>query len=401
MNKIEMLAKASKELMLKEPFYGLILMSLNKLWDTKKVPTAGVALNGVNYELVINSEFWENLDQIQRLGVLKHELLHIGFFHLTDYSHLREKKILNIAMDIEINQYIERSWLPDNGCFLETFNEQGMNLEERKGTRYYYDALMQEKDSGSELGDQLQEACNGDGQAQIVCGDGTEIDLPDHNWDDVEQLDEATQKLIKAQTGHILKQVADQVEKSRGFVPGEFEEIIKKLNTLEPAKFDWKGYMRRFVGKSTKTYTKKSRRKYNKRLPDFPGLKIRRHKHILAAIDTSGSVSTKELKEFLNELGHLKKTGSEVTICQCDTAISYIGKFDPRKDLNIHGRGGTDFQPVIDYYNEKLHEYSCLFYFTDGECSAPENARGNILWVISSNGDAYEEFPGTTIKLEL
>ena len=134
--------------------------------------------------------------------------MHIGFFHLTDYGHLREKKILNIAMDIEINQYIERSWLPDNGCFLETFNEQGMNLEERKGTRYYYDALMQEKDSGSELGDQLQEACNGDGQAQIVCGDGTEIDLPDHNWDDVEQLDEATQKLIKAQTGHILKQVA-------------------------------------------------------------------------------------------------------------------------------------------------------------------------------------------------
>lgn len=401
MNKIEMLAKASKELMLKEPFYGLILMSLNKLWDTKKVPTAGVTLNGVNYELVINSEFWENLDQIQRLGILKHELLHIGFFHLTDYGHLREKKILNIAMDIEINQYIERSWLPDNGCFLETFNEQGMNLEERKGTRYYYDALMQEKDSGSELGNQLQQACNGDGQVQIVCGDGTEIDLPDHHWDDIEQLDEATQKLIKAQTGHILKQVADQVEKSRGFVPGEFEEIIRKLNTLEPAKFDWKGYMRRFVGKSTKTYTKKSRRKYNKRLPDFPGLKIRRHKHILAAIDTSGSVSTKELKEFLNELGHLKKTGSEVTICQCDTAISYIGKFDPKKDLNIHGRGGTDFQPVIDYYNEKLHEYSCLFYFTDGECSAPENARGNILWVISSNGEAYEEFPGTTIKLEL
>ena len=92
-----------------------------------------------------------------------------------------EKKILNIAMDIEINQYIERSWLPDNGCFLETFNEQGMNLEERKGTRYYYDALMQEKDSGSELGDQLQEACNGDGQAQIVCGDGTEIDLSSGN----------------------------------------------------------------------------------------------------------------------------------------------------------------------------------------------------------------------------
>ena len=96
----------------------------------------------------------------------------------------------------------------------------------------------------------------------------------------------------------------------------------------------------------------------------------------------------------------MKKTGSDVTIIQCDTAISHIGKFDPKKDLEIHGRGGTDFQPVIDYYNEHQKNYSCLFYFTDGECCSPEGAKGNILWVISSNGDAYEEFPGTTIKLE-
>ena len=95
MNKIESLAKASKELMLKEPFYGLILMALNKMWDVKKVPTAGVTLNGVNYELIINSEFWENLDHIQKLGLLKHELLHIAFFHLTDFGHLKEKRILN------------------------------------------------------------------------------------------------------------------------------------------------------------------------------------------------------------------------------------------------------------------------------------------------------------------
>ena len=414
MNKVETLAKASKELMLKEPFYGLILMALNKMWDKHKVPTAGVKLNGVNYELVINSEFWEGLSSKQKLGILKHELLHIGFFHLTDFTHLKEKKIANIAMDIEINQYIEKDWLPENGCFLETFQEQGMDLEERKGTRYYYDKLIEEMESGSDLGDALEcmNGMGGEEDGEVVPGkvnedgnielpDGTVIEMPDHKWDDIEQMDEATQKLIKAQTGHIIKQVAEQVEKSRGFIPGEFEEIIQKLNTLEPAKFDWKGYMRRFVGKSTKTYTKKSRRKFNKRTPEFPGLKIKRHKHILAAIDTSGSVSTRELTEFLNELHHLKKTGSDVTICQCDTAISYIGKFDPKKDLNIHGRGGTDFQPVIDYYNEKLHEYSCLFYFTDGECSAPENAKGNILWVISSGGDAYEKFPGTTIKLEL
>ena len=137
-------------------------------------------------------------------------------------------------------------------------------------------------------------------------------------------------------------------------------------------------------------------------MPDLPGLKIKRQKHILAAVDTSGSVSTSELKEFLNEMWHMTKTGSDVTLVQCDTAISHIGKFNPREELEIHGRGGTEFQPVIDHYNEHLKDYSCLIYFTDGECPAPENPRGNILWVISSKGDTsyLENTYGELIKLE-
>lgn len=397
MTNVESLAKASKELMLKEPFYGLLLMSLNKIWSNK-LPTAGVRLNKINYELAINPDFWESLPMEQKVGVLKHELLHIGFFHLVNFTKYANKKVLNIAMDLEINQYIERSMLPEDGMFLDTFPE--LELEERKGTRYYYDKLMELAQEQEETMQCIMNAIS-NGESECELPNGQKINIPDHDWEEIEQLDEATKKLIESQTKHIVEQVADQVQKSRGVIPGEFEELLERLKQIDPPKFDWKGYMRRFAGKSVKTYTKKSRRKYNKRLPENPGLKIRRHKHILAAIDTSGSVSTNELKEFLNELYHMKKTGADVTIIECDTAISYIGKFDPKKDLEIHGRGGTDFQPVIDYYNEHQKEYSCLFYFTDGECSAPEGAKGNILWVLSSRGDAYEKLPGQVIKLEL
>ena len=146
-------------------------------------------------------------------------------------------------------------------------------------------------------------------------------------------------------------------------------------------------------------FTKKSRRKYNKRTPLFPGLKIKQRKHILVGIDTSGSVNNSELKEFLNEIHHMYKTGSEVTIVQCDTAISHVGPFDPKKDFEVHGRGGTSFQPVIDYYNENFHKYSCLMYVTDGEAPAPENAKGNILWVLSSISQMNNDLPGSVIKL--
>ena len=71
--KAEQLAKASKDLMLKEPFYGIFLIMLNKIW-TNLVPTAGVGKNNISYQLFLNEKFWESLPDPQRQGLLKHEL---------------------------------------------------------------------------------------------------------------------------------------------------------------------------------------------------------------------------------------------------------------------------------------------------------------------------------------
>ena len=99
MNHQDSLAKTSKELMLKEPFYGLFLISLNKIWSDR-VPTAGVAKNNINYQLVINPEFWGSLSDPHKLGLLKHELLHIAFFHICSEHIGYDKQLANIAMDL-------------------------------------------------------------------------------------------------------------------------------------------------------------------------------------------------------------------------------------------------------------------------------------------------------------
>ena len=106
MTKVESLSKASKELMLKEPFYGFFLLMLNKVWDAKRVPTACVSKNNINYQLTINPDFWEKLSEPHQMGLLKHELLHIAFNHLTSTFDFSDRKLANIAMDLEINQYI-------------------------------------------------------------------------------------------------------------------------------------------------------------------------------------------------------------------------------------------------------------------------------------------------------
>ena len=401
-NKSEELAKASKDLMLKEAFYGLFLIMLNKQWSTK-VPTAGVSRLGINYQLYLNEEFWDKLTPDQRIGLLKHEILHIAFFHITDYDHLSDKMIANIAMDIEINQYIDSIFLPPGPQLPEVYPE--LNLEPKKGTKYYYDKLMEAKENPGTCPnlDKMIE-CNEKGEGGItvsINGQGeVEVNLPDHGtWEEFDNLDEATKKLIKTQTEHILKEVVDQVTKSRGTIPGEMAEIIDKISKLNPPKFNWRAYVRRFVGGSIKTFTKMSRQKPNFRFIENPGLKHKEKRHILVAVDTSGSVSTNELIEFFHEIHHISRSGTEVTLIQCDTAISHIGKFDPKKDFKIHGRGGTSFHPVTDYYDANKKKYNCLIYLTDGEAPAPEKCRGPVLWVISSQSQLNTDLKGLQIKL--
>jgi predicted metal-dependent peptidase len=122
---------------------------------------------------------------------------------------------------------------------------------------------------------------------------------------------------------------------------------------------------------------------------------------MLLAIDTSGSVSNDELMEFMNEIHHIYKAGVDITIVQCDTQINSIEKYDGKWELAVSGRGGTYFDPVLEYFNENNKTFTSLVYFTDGECSASVKPKGKVLWVLSERSYMNEDLPGQIIKLEL
>jgi predicted metal-dependent peptidase len=69
--------------------------------------------------------------------------------------------------------------------------------------------------------------------------------------------------------------------------------------------------------------------------------------------------------------------------------------------MAIHGRGGTEFDPVLEYYNNNLKKYTSLIYFTDGECSTSVKPRAPILWVLSERSGMNDSLPGKVIKLEI
>lgn len=434
-NIFDSISKTSKQLMFKEQFYGLFLISMNK--DiSDRIETACVSKNNINVQLTINPTFWAGLQDITKVGVLKHELLHIAYDHLSMCDRFYDKQLFNIAADLEINQYVGNEWKGKDWVGLELKSYPELKMQERAGTKVYYDLLdkiNQKRQQGGQ-GQQQQQGQPQQGQGQPgqngqpqqgqgkSKNDGSSPEkskiwdvydsmkagqksIYSHElWKEFyEGLSEADKKLIKKQVEYQLKRIAEDVEKSRGTIPGELKGIIDKLFEVEIPVVDWKSYLRRFGGNSNKTYTKKSRRKLNKRFAGNPALKIKLKRHILIARDTSGSVSTKDHEEFFNELHHIYKTGVKVTILDADAGCHDLFEYKGKAPDHISGMGGTDFDPAIEYYNEHHKMYDSFIYLTDGQCPAPKNKpRTTMLWVISSGGtmNYIEGYPGVCVQIK-
>ena len=387
MNVYEEVVKHSKKLMFDEPFYGLMLIGMNKELS-EQIDTACVTRDNINTKLMVNPEFWATLDENTKTGVLKHELLHIAFFHLLNMDSFPDRKLHNVAADLEINQYIEDKHKGEKWDGLEIHKEPfaQLNLEPKQGTKYYYSMLQEE----------IQNNPEGD-IAKFMEG----MDPMHELWEAFDDLSDAEKKLISKQIDHQLKEITDQVNKNHGTIPGELKDYVLGLFEMEEPVLDWKAYLRRFNGMSQKILTKKTRRKPSRRYPSNPALKIKPKKRTLVAIDTSGSVNNNELIEFFNEIYHMYKTGTEITVVECDARIQreyeYKGVLE---EIKVAGRGGTDFEPVMVYLKEHQHKFQNLIYFTDGECNAPETKPMKpILWVHSSRSSINEELPGAKIKI--
>jgi predicted metal-dependent peptidase len=392
MNIHEDLSKISKQLMLSEPFYGVFLSTLNKV-ARKDVPTAGVCLQGINYQLAVNEEFWNSLPGDKpKIGLLKHELLHICFNHLLDRDDYPDQELHNVAADIEINQYIAEEYYPSKDLLLPSSYPE-LNLPLKAGTKVYYGLLKQALESGASP--KLQQLMDG------LKGEGLHP-----TWGEFDGLSEADAKLAKSQLEHQIKEILkSQSDKGRGFVPSELESFIDGILAETEPSYDWRSYFRRFAGTSTRTYTKKTRRKLNKRFQENPALKIKTKKNVLVGIDTSGSVSDKNLIEFFTEIQHMYKTGVAITIAEGDADIHNIYEYKGKMPDFVTGRGGTDMNPFIEYFN-KHKEFNSLIILTDGYIGSNRiKSFKPTLMVITPSGESLDVIKeggwGNSIKMNL
>ena len=210
-------------------------------------------------------------------------------------------------------------------------------------------------------------------------------------------VSEAEVTLMKNQLKTMVKETAEEVVKTAGIVPGEIKEILEKIKDAPPV-FNWKRYFRRLLGNSITTEITTTRYKPSKRFPDAKGLKLITKPTVLVAVDTSGSISNKDLIDFFAEIKHIYKSGVQVTVAEFDTQIQKVFEFKGTQNITIAGRGGTNAICVINYFKENRNKYTTLVIFTDGYLSTFNLPKCNPIWIITHNGNKNEKlYPGKTV----
>ena len=378
------LERAYKKVLIENPFYGIFLLGFSKIVD-ESVETACVRRKGINCELVINPKYWKTQDDTQQINLLLHEVHHIVFQHMFMWDSFPNKQVLGLAADCEVNSYLSNL---DNTWIVPSL----WQLPDKQGTKFYYENILKQ---GSP-----QQQSGGSGNGNNSQNNNSNLKTKDDHsqWKkDFQDCSDAEKQLIQNQINQQIKSAAEQTIKMRGTIPAELQDIVNDLLKVKPRIFDWKAYFRRMLGSIYDINLKKTRRKESIRFPGSAGIKHKKKVSILVAVDTSGSVNKRELEDFFSEITHIYKAGARITILECDSKISANYEYTGKWDGTVHGRGGTDFKPVIDYYRKNLKDYAALVYFTDGECSIPDNVPRDTIWVITSAGDHEKTYPGRTL----
>lgn len=177
-----------------------------------------------------------------------------------------------------------------------------------------------------------------------------------------------------------------------GTVPGSMQGLIKASMKVD---MNYRRMLSIFKTSVLSSKRHLTRMRPNRRFGfDAMGSRYDLKANLLIAVDVSGSVSDRSLEFFFSIIGRLFKFGVEkLDVLQFDSKIKDSPEAfkKARKSIKIIGRGGTDFQPVADYYCNHP-EYDGLIFFTDGFAESPTYSTKrviDVLWVLSNKSD-YE-----------
>ena len=380
-------------LLMREPFFAALSRRIDKIASTS-IPTAGVRVNpdSAQFELLYNPEFFEQLSDTHKQGILMHEFYHLVFEHVTGRLPPDGlKRIDNIAMDLAINCHIS-NMLPGESDPGPTIGKEPMmacipgegpfkELPPFKTYEWYLEALKKMKED-------QDESEGGEGSGDPF-GDADSLD----SHDEFGNVDGTTQEIASERMKDAIKKAAEEAEKSRnwGSVSSSMrQDIMDRIAT----KVDWKKVLRYFVKTSQRADKRSTPRRLNKRYPRMhPGKRVRRQAKIAISIDQSGSVDDAMLAAFFSELNKLAEI-AEFTVIPFDTRVAedkvYTWKKGQSKKTERVLTGGTCFNAPTKYVNE--HGFDGHIILTDLMAPKPVASKCQRMWMTTKNYAARPYF---------
>ena len=371
------------KLLQSEPFFASLSRRIQKRASTA-IPTAGVRLNKdtAQFEMLYNPQFFEDMADKERLGVLKHEFYHIIFEHVTGRLPPEGmSKMWNVATDLAINSHLMGE-LPEGGCFptIKPFEEYpvGMSAE------WYFSKLQNDDQFKPQEGD----GEGGEGQPSDGQGDGSgNGGLPD-TTDDHSGWGEASEEvrdMAKERLKQAVEKAAQDAASGQGWGSVSADMRKRIMDMIKP-KVNWRSVLRYFIKTSQRADKRSTVKRYNKkyRAQKYAGKKVKRNAKIAIAIDQSGSVSDAMLTAFFAELNGLAKL-AEFTVVPFDTQVDdskvYVWKKGQRVAVERVLTGGTDFDAPTRYSNDR--NFDGLIILTDMEAPKPIPSKAQRMWMTT------------------
>lgn len=319
-------------------FYAHLLFNF-EINYSEKVPTAGVYYKNGKYHLDINKDFFHSLNELDKVLLIRHEVGHIIFQHISRGKEL-DHKLFNISGDIVINDSIFKgnkdSKIEQFGITSNTFDlPKGLNAEQ------YYN-LLQEKQEQNDK--KLQQAL-----------DSMESDILES--DELTESDEV-----------FLKEMLKRAEqRTKGNIPGEISLAMEIL--FRPAIVDWRSELRDITG-NKKMFFEYTRKRLSRRFsgrPEIPGRNKSQGFNVIAVVDVSGSMGDEDICNGLSEIKEICDfTRSSMFLCQIDTKAYDIEEYTGQTEFKRKGQGGTHLEYAIDKIYEEGLECDCICLITDG-----------------------------------
>lgn len=328
-----------------------------------------------------NPAFVETINDAELLGVMVHELMHIGLLHTVIAQSYDNHKLLNIAADLAVNSILAKMGLKLQSGALMPGQGSFSHLPLNQSLEAYYRAL-QDMDE-----DKLPEPQPGGVEP---AGSEEQRNTPPGKSPQLSK--EMAAEILKAMVGEAFRKTVGSVT-----MPEVLGDAIKAA--LEP-KIDFKHILRKYRTKLCRggsDWTRPNRRVM------ASGASIARNKtrkvnSVVVLLDCSGSMSDEEVSQCLKEIqGVFCEVAGSVHVWQHDSEIVHKDDMkagQPVPDIERKTHGGTSHvQPFAEIIESGV-DADLVICMTDCQTRYPEEWPAcDVLWISTCKVCEYSVPP--------